>query len=116
MILAWLKLRQRSLGPILDANGWAVNARAKINVAFGTTLTKIAALPEGSTRLLEDPFADKKSPWPKVLLLLVIVALLLYVLNVRGLLYDWTGGMVGSRPTATHSTAAPAPAPPGGGK
>jgi hypothetical protein len=32
MIIAWLKLRQRTLGPILDANGWAVNARAKINI------------------------------------------------------------------------------------
>jgi len=27
-----LKLRQRNLGPILDANGWAVNARARINI------------------------------------------------------------------------------------
>ncbi|HEY0253499.1 MAG TPA: hypothetical protein VGC41_18320, partial [Kofleriaceae bacterium] len=25
MILAWLKLRRRNLGPILDANGWAIN-------------------------------------------------------------------------------------------
>ena len=26
MLIAWLKLRQRNIGPILDANGWAVNA------------------------------------------------------------------------------------------
>src|SRR5258708_7038149 len=31
MMLAWLKLQKRNLGPILDANGWAVNARARIN-------------------------------------------------------------------------------------
>ena len=29
MIIAWLKLRRRNLGPILDANGWAVNAKAR---------------------------------------------------------------------------------------
>ncbi|MFS8083845.1 MAG: hypothetical protein ACMG51_10360, partial [Ginsengibacter sp.] len=30
MAIAWLKLRKRNLGPILDANGWAVNAKAKM--------------------------------------------------------------------------------------
>ncbi len=29
MIIAWLKLRQRNLGPLLDANGWAVNSKAR---------------------------------------------------------------------------------------
>lgn len=28
MVLAWFKLKRRNLAPILDANGWAVNARA----------------------------------------------------------------------------------------
>jgi len=32
MLIAWLKLRQRNVGPILDANGWSVNALAKINI------------------------------------------------------------------------------------
>ncbi|MEN6399949.1 MAG: hypothetical protein ABFC74_06160, partial [Rectinema sp.] len=35
MVLAYLKLRKRNLGPILDAEGWAVNGRLKINVPFG---------------------------------------------------------------------------------
>ena len=35
MLVAYLKLRQRNIGPILDANGWAVNAMASINVPFG---------------------------------------------------------------------------------
>lgn len=61
MILAWMKLRQRNLGPILDANGWAVNGRARINVAFGAALTELAALPKGAKRSLDDPYADKKS-------------------------------------------------------
>lgn len=63
MIIAWLKLRKRNLGPILDANGWAVNAKAKINVPFGASLTKDVVLPPGSLRDLVDPFAEKKRPW-----------------------------------------------------
>ena len=63
MIIAWLKLRKRNLGPILDANGWAVNAKARINVPFGASLTKVAALPPGAQSDLVDPFAEKKKPW-----------------------------------------------------
>ena len=63
MVLAWLKLHKRNLGPILDANGWAVNAKAKINVPFGGSLTQVAMLPPGSQRDLVDPFAEKKLPW-----------------------------------------------------
>ena len=50
MIMAWFKLRQRQLSPILDANGWAVNSHAKINIPFGTTLTLLATLPKGAKR------------------------------------------------------------------
>lgn len=95
MILAWLKLRQRNLAPILDANGWAVNARVRINVAFGASLTKVAALPEGAVRKLEDPFADKKSPWPGVILLIVLVLVVLYLLNRLGLLGQWLSAIFG---------------------
>jgi hypothetical protein len=58
MILAALKLRQRNLGPILDANGWAVNARAKVNIPFGGALTNVPRLPPGAQRDLVDPFAE----------------------------------------------------------
>jgi hypothetical protein len=61
MLIARLKLRQRTLGPILDANGWAVNGRVKVNIPLGTTLTGRATIPPGSTRLLEDPFEDKEA-------------------------------------------------------
>lgn len=63
MVIAFFKLRRRNLGPILDANGWAVNARAKINVPFGGSLTNVAVLPPGSQRDLADPFAEKRRPW-----------------------------------------------------
>lgn len=74
MIIAALKLRQRNLGPILDANGWAINGRVKINIPFGASLTTLAALPEGAQRTLSDPYAEKRSPWPRILLLLALLA------------------------------------------
>ncbi len=75
MLLAWLKLRRRNLGPILDANGWAINCRAKINVPFGAALTELAKLPAGAQRSLDDPFADKKTPWKRWVFLVVILLL-----------------------------------------
>jgi hypothetical protein len=74
MLIAWLKLRQRNVGPILDANGWAVNALAKINVPFGAALTQVARLPPGARRELRDPFAEKRRPWGLYLFLLVLLA------------------------------------------
>lgn len=73
MILAWFKLKNRNLAPILDANGWAINARAKINIPFGTSLTGLASLPTGAHRSLVDPFADKKSPWPYYLFIIALL-------------------------------------------
>jgi hypothetical protein len=75
MIIAYLKLRRRNLGPILDANGWAVNAKAKMNVPFGGALTGVAALPPGSQRDMVDPFAEKKRPWGLYVSLAVILVL-----------------------------------------
>jgi len=69
MVIAAMKLRQRNLAPLLDANGWAVNSQAKVNISFGTSLTAVAALPAGAKRSMNDPFEDKKSSWPWVLLL-----------------------------------------------
>jgi hypothetical protein len=60
-IIAALKLHKRNLGPILDANGWAINAKALINIPFGRSLTGMPVLPPGSHRDLTDPYAEKKS-------------------------------------------------------
>jgi len=73
MVLAWFKLRSRNLGPILDANGWAVNARARINIPFGTSLTQLAQLPEGAERALTDPYAEKERPWKVYLGIAVVI-------------------------------------------
>lgn len=77
VILAWVKLRKRNLGPILDANGWAVNARAKINIPFGASLTAAARLPENAERSLVDPFAEKKRPWLLYMILAALAGFLL---------------------------------------
>lgn len=76
MILAWMKLRQRNLGPILDANGWAVNIRARVNVAFGARMTDLGELPQGSTRSVDDPYADRQGPWKLYLVLVLLLVLL----------------------------------------
>jgi hypothetical protein len=60
-LLAFLKLRQRNLGPILDACGWAVNGRMKINIPFGAALTRIAKIPPHALLPFKDPFAEKKT-------------------------------------------------------
>ncbi|MEI7938031.1 MAG: hypothetical protein WCK27_15185 [Verrucomicrobiota bacterium] len=108
MLLAWLKLRRRNLGPILDANGWAVNAKAKMNVPFGGSLTGVAALPPGSQRDLVDPFAEQKSPWPKIIVFAFVLVLVYVALNGMGYIYDWTNGRIGDPKPSRVERAAPA--------
>jgi len=108
MILAWLKLRQRNLGPILDANGWAVNARARINIPFGASLTNVAKLPPGTQRDLFDPFAEKSRPWKLWLLLIALVGIVIFW---------WQGKLdkyvpIQIRSTSVLGTNAPAYLPP----
>jgi hypothetical protein len=89
MIVAWFKLKKRNLGPVLDANGWAINARARINIPFGKSLTKMAYLPEGSRRSLSDPYAEKKPVWPYFIFIGGIIVALLIM---------WRMGFFGVRP------------------
>ncbi|HEY6176281.1 MAG TPA: hypothetical protein VIX73_17620, partial [Kofleriaceae bacterium] len=75
MVLAFIKLRRRNLGPLLDASGWAINALTRINVPFGTALTDVAALPQGARRSASDPYAEKRRPWRFYLTVVIIVGL-----------------------------------------
>ena len=76
MLLAWLKLRKRDLAPVLNANGWAVNARILVNLVFGPTLTHLADFP-----VMVDPLASKKMPlWKKIFWLLIVLAVIFAVL------------------------------------
>ena len=73
MVMAWMKLRRRNIAPLLNANGWAINATSKISIPFGETLTDTAKYPK---MRLKDPYAKLGMPlWKKLVLTLVIVAL-----------------------------------------
>lgn len=94
MLISWLKLRQRNLGPILDANGWAVNALTKVNVPLGRSLTALPRLPVGAERSLVDPYAPKQSIWLPLLLALLLLAGAGYGLYHYNYLNQWTHGWI----------------------
>lgn len=90
MFLAWTKLRKRNLAPILNANGWAVNAAAMISIAFGNAMTEAAKFPFSAKMRNADPFADKGMPlWKKcigyLIALLVILGVLWYFKALDGI-------------------------------
>ncbi len=71
MFMAWLKLRKRNLAPILNANGWAVNADAIVNVPFGATLTELVQFP-----LIKLP-KKKFATWKKVVIAIAAIIVIL---------------------------------------
>lgn len=77
--IAWTKLRKRNLGPILNANGWAINSKVLVNILFGGKLTTVAKYPKLK---LADPYDQKTPAWkiwlPTVLIILAIAFLALY--------------------------------------
>ena len=83
MVMAWMKLRRRNVAPLLNANGWAINAASKISIPFGETLTDIAKFPKMK---LKDPYAKKSMPawlkWLTSLLVLAVVAAGLWLGNI----------------------------------
>ena len=88
MIIAYLKLRKRNLAPILDANGWAINASAVVNIHFGNTLTHLAELPKGAKINLNDPFTKKKRPiLPAIFITSIIIGFVLYLLWKYGYMH-----------------------------
>lgn len=82
MIKAWLVLRKRNISPLLNANGWAINAAVKVNIAFGSTLTKMSKTPVVAVGL--DPYADKKPVWKKIVAWFVVVVAVLALLYFNG--------------------------------
>lgn len=74
MLMAAMTLRRRNLGPLLDANGWAINTRAIINIPFGGSLTGVAELPKGAQRSMVDPYAPKPKPWGLIMVVAVAAA------------------------------------------
>ena len=107
VIIAALKLRQRTIGPLLEANGWAINGRVRINIPFGTAMTELAELPAGSRRSLVDPYADKAAANRRRLAVFLIVVVL-GALIASKVLHTWPFPTV--TPPATEKPAAVAPA------
>ncbi|MEP7208465.1 MAG: hypothetical protein ABI920_16125 [Casimicrobiaceae bacterium] len=89
MLIAWLKLRQRSLGPLLDAGGWAINGRMRINVPLGGALTQTAHVPPSAERRMRDPFRQSRAGRYAVVLLLVVAAIAITA---------WRMGLIGGVP------------------
>ena len=109
MLIAWLKLRQRSLGPLLDASGWAINGRMRINTRLGGSLSQTAKVPPTARRTLQDPFADSKAPvwWSAATLLaLLVVAVIAWRLH-------WLERWLSPSPPAVSSVTTSTPAAPG---
>ncbi len=83
--IAWGKLRRRNLGPVLNANGWAINSGAKVNIPFGRTLTSVAKYPKLK---LEDPYKPRVPLWRKILcwciaLLVIAFGVLFFTDNLK---------------------------------
>lgn len=82
MLLAYFKLRRRNLAPVLNANGWAINAEAIVNVPFGVTLTTQAKFPLVKVK---DPFKKGMSIGAKILI--TLAALLVIAGGIAGYMY-----------------------------
>ncbi len=81
MIMAWLKLRRRNLAPVLNANGWAVNADALISVLFGRTLTDQVMFPIVPVPKVPKVHKGMKT-WAKWLLAICIILVILCIVCV----------------------------------
>ncbi|MBQ5935886.1 MAG: hypothetical protein IJL68_07795 [Bacteroidales bacterium] len=79
VFIAWRKLRRRDLGPVLNANGWAINAKSLVSVKFGKGLTQLAEFPKLTA---VDPAARRKAFWRKFCCwffgILIVAGLALY--------------------------------------
>ena len=107
MLIAWLKLRQRSLGPLLDASGWAINGRMRINTRLGGSLSQTAKVPPNARRTLKDPFAESRAPvWWSAAALVVLL-----VLAMTAWRLEWLDRWKAPTPPAAAPVATTAPAP-----
>ena len=73
--IAWGKLRRRNLGPVLNANGWAINSSIIVNIPFGRTLTSIAKYPKLK---LDDPYKPKAPLWWRILRWVLLAAVIAF--------------------------------------
>ena len=72
VFIAWRKLRRRDLGPVLNANGWAINAASYVRGKFAKGMTQIAKFPRLTA---VDPVARRKAAWRRFWIIFVLLLL-----------------------------------------
>ena len=88
MVMAWLKLRRRNLAPVLNANGWAVNADAIISVPFGRKLTEQVSFPFVKAPKIKGGMSAWKKWLIAICIILVILGITCVVLHHCGFCFS----------------------------
>lgn len=86
VVIAWLKLRRRNLGPLMDACGWAVNARARINMPLAARLTGVAHLPAGARTSVDTRLSERPAMLPRIAVAAIIIGFVYSLLKHYGLI------------------------------
>jgi hypothetical protein len=73
VFITWRKLRRRDLGPVLNTNGWAINAAAYVKPKFGKSLTQIVKYPKLKD---VDPAEAKKVRRRKCIIWVIVILLI----------------------------------------
>ena len=76
--IAWRKLRKRNLGPVLNANGWAINSAVLVNILFGKTLTSVAKYPRVH---VADPYSMRPPFWKRFLRWLIFLLVVAFAVG-----------------------------------
>ena len=76
--IAWRKLRKRNLGPVLNANGWAINSAVLVNILFGKTLTSVAKYPKVH---VADPYSMRPPFWKRFLRWLIFLLVVAFAVG-----------------------------------
>ncbi len=112
VLMAWFNLRKRILGPILEANGWAINGRVRINIPLGNSMTRLKELPPGTISSRRDPFADKVARRRTILFAILVVVAIGAAVDYFFLIKPWlTMKAKYDSPPAKIVQRAAAPAP-----
>ena len=102
--IAWRKLRRRNLGPVLNANGWAINSAVLVNILFGKTLTSVAKYPKMH---VDDPYSMRPPLWKRILRWLIFLLVVAFAVGYFTNNLKWMG--IERKPKA-EQVEAPAPA------
>ncbi|MBO6081405.1 MAG: hypothetical protein J6P46_00065, partial [Bacteroidales bacterium] len=86
--IAWRKLRKRNLGPVLNANGWAVNSSVLVNILFGKTLTSVAKYPKVH---VDDPYSMRPPLWKRILRWLIFLLIVAFAVGYFTNNLKWMG-------------------------